>query len=143
MVKLIILFRKPTDVDAFEEHFSRRHVPLISAMPNVARTAVSRALGAPRGEAPYYLIHEVYFKDLPALNFALNSAEGRAAGADLMSFARDLVTVMFAEVWGEDPFELNPVAPPAAHAPAPETSPSDTPAPAADPRPPKPSLGES
>ncbi|MCS6774848.1 MAG: EthD family reductase [Anaerolineae bacterium] len=136
MVKLIIFFRKPRDVDAFEAHFSQRHVPLISGMPNVVRTSVSRAIGAPRGEAPYYLIHEVYFRDLPALNFALNSAEGRAAGADLMAFARDLATVMFAEVWGEDPFELSPVAKPA-------VDPTDTPTPVEDARPPQPSLGES
>ncbi len=109
MIKLIIFFRKPADdaaIDAFEEHFSYRHVPLIAAMPNVVRSAVSRAIGAPRGEAPYYLIHEIYFADMAALNFALNSAEGRAAGADLSVFARDIVSLMYAEVWGEDPFEM-------------------------------------
>jgi uncharacterized protein (TIGR02118 family) len=106
MVKLIIFFRQPADVDAFEEHFANRHVPLISEMPNVVRSSVTRAVGAPRGEPAYYIIHDVYFADLPSLTFALNSAPGRAAGADLMAFARDLVTLMYAEVWGEDPFEL-------------------------------------
>jgi uncharacterized protein (TIGR02118 family) len=106
MVKLIIFFRKPADVDVFEEHFANTHVPLINAMPNLRRAAVTRALGAPRGEPPYYLIHEVYFEDMPALTYALNSPEGRAAGADLMVFAREIVSLMFAEVWGEDPFEL-------------------------------------
>lgn len=106
MVKLIIFFRKPADVDAFEEHFANTHVPLINVMPNLRRAAVTRALGAPRGEPPYYLIHEVYFEDMPALTYALNSPEGRAAGADLMVFAREIVSLMFAEVWGEDPFEL-------------------------------------
>lgn len=106
MVKLIIFFRKPADVDAFEEYFSNTHVPLINAMPNMRRAAVTRALGAPRGEPPFYLIHEVYFEDLPALTYALNAPEGRAAGADLMGFAREIVSLMFAEVWGEDPFEL-------------------------------------
>ncbi len=109
MVKLIIFFRKPVDdavIEAFEEHFSFRHVPLVDAMPGVVRTSVSRAIGAPRGEAPYHLIHDVYFADMAALNFALNSAEGRAAGADLSTFARDIASLMFAEVWGEDPFEM-------------------------------------
>jgi uncharacterized protein (TIGR02118 family) len=105
MVKLIIFFRQPADVQAFEDHFAHRHVPLIAAMPNVIRTSVSRTLGAPRGEPPYYLVHDVYFADMAALNYALNSAQGRAAGADLMAFARDIVSLMFAEVWGEDPFE--------------------------------------
>ncbi|RMG66061.1 MAG: EthD family reductase [Chloroflexi bacterium] len=96
MVKLTIFFRRPADISAFEDHFAHRHVPLIAAMPGVARTSVSRALGAPRGEPPYYLIHDVYFADMAALNYALNSAQGRAAGADLMMFARDIVSLMFA-----------------------------------------------
>ncbi len=118
MVKLIIFFRKPADdaeIDSFEEHFSFRHVPLIGAMPGVVRSAVSRAIGAPRGEAPYHIIHDVYFADMAALNFALNSAEGRAAGADLSTFARDIASLMFAEVWGEDPFEMGLIG----HEPAP------------------------
>ena len=106
MVKLIIYFRPPADVDAFEDHFANRHVPLIAAMPNVVRSSVTRALGAPRGEPIFYLIHEVYFADLPAMTYALNSAQGRAAGADVMMFARDVVTLMYGEVWGEDPFEM-------------------------------------
>jgi uncharacterized protein (TIGR02118 family) len=102
MVKLTIFFRQPADVEAFEQHFANRHVPLVAAMPNVIRTSVSRALGAPRGPAPYYLIHDIYFADMAALNYALNSAQGRAAGADLMAFARDIVSLMFSEVWGEE-----------------------------------------
>ncbi|MCS6847675.1 MAG: EthD family reductase [Anaerolineae bacterium] len=110
MVKLIIFFRQPADPQAFEDHFAHRHVPLIAAMPGVVRTSVSRALGAPRGAPPYYLVHDVYFADMAALNYALNSAQGRAAGADLMMFARDIVSLMFAEVWGEDPFEMGAAA---------------------------------
>jgi uncharacterized protein (TIGR02118 family) len=105
MIKLLIFFRKPTHADVFEERFSQ-HVQLINAMPNVQRTVVNRALGAPRGEAAYYLIHEVFFADMPAATYALNTPEGRAAGADLMSFAREIATMMFAEVWGEDNVEL-------------------------------------
>ncbi len=100
MIKLSILFRKPTDALAFEEKFSH-HVQLITAMPNVLRASVSRSVGSPRGEAPYYLIHDVYFADMPSANYALNAPEGRAAGADLLSWARDN-TLMFSEVWGED-----------------------------------------
>lgn len=106
MVKFILYFRQPADVDAFEDHFANRHVPLIAAMPNVVRSSVTRALGAPRGEPIFYLIHEVYFADLPSMTYALNSAQGRAAGADVMMFARDVVTLMYGEVWGEDPFEM-------------------------------------
>ena len=101
MIKLSILFRKPADTNAFEEKFAR-HVQLITAMANVQRAAVSRSVGSPRGEAPYYLIHEIYFADMPAATYALNSPEGRTAGGDLLVWARDISTLMFSEVWGED-----------------------------------------
>jgi hypothetical protein len=82
---------------------------------------VNRAIGAPRGEPAYTLIHEVFFADLAAATYALNTPEGRAAGADLMSFAREIATMMFAEVWGEDVTE----------APAPSVEPELAPAAAA------------
>jgi uncharacterized protein (TIGR02118 family) len=99
MIKLIIFFRKPKDLTAFEEHFSSVHVPLIAKMPHIKRTSVTRAIGAPRGEPLFHLIHEVYFDDLQACNFALNTPEGREAGADLMAWGKDIVTLMFAEAW--------------------------------------------
>ena len=73
MIKLIIFFRKPANSDAinvFEDRFAS-HVQLIGAMPNVKRTVVNRAVGAPRGEPAYYLIHEVFFADTraPPLRF--------------------------------------------------------------------------
>jgi uncharacterized protein (TIGR02118 family) len=99
MIKLIILFRKPKDVNDFEQHFSNVHVPLISKMPKLKRTAVTRMVGAPRGEPMFYLIHEAYFESVDACNFALNSPEGREAGADLMRWTKDTVNLMFGEAW--------------------------------------------
>jgi uncharacterized protein (TIGR02118 family) len=99
MIKLIIFFRKPHDSAAFEEQFAQQYVPAANAMPNVKRVTVSRAMGAPRGEPLYYLIQELYFDDMAALNQSLNSLQGRNAGAVLMSFAREIVSMMFAEVW--------------------------------------------
>ncbi len=77
----------------------RVHVPLIAKMPGIKRTRVTRAIGAPRGEPLFHLIHEVYFDDLQACNFALNTPEGREDGADLMLWGKDIVTLMFAEAW--------------------------------------------
>jgi uncharacterized protein (TIGR02118 family) len=99
MIKLIIFFQKPADPAAFEERYAQQYVPATNVMPNVKRVAVSRAIGAPRGEPPYYLIQEMFFDDMAAMNQSLNSPEGRAAGATLMSFAQDIVRLMFAEVW--------------------------------------------
>ncbi len=99
MVKLVIFFHKPTDTEAFEVRYAQQYVPATNSMPNVKRVTVSRAIGAPRGEPPFYLIQEMYFDDMAALNQSLNSPEGRNAGAVLMGFAREIVSLMFAEVW--------------------------------------------
>jgi uncharacterized protein (TIGR02118 family) len=99
MIKLLILFRKPAEIEEFEAHFGGVHVPLIAAMPHVKRTTVARAIGAPRGEPMFHLIHEVYFDDMNACNMALNSEQGRAAGNDLMAWGKDIVTLEFVEVW--------------------------------------------
>lgn len=100
MVKLVALYKKPADVEAFEEHYANVHLPLIEKVPHVVKTSLTRFWGvAGGGEPPYYLMYEMYFEDRDKLDAAMRSPENRAAGRDLMSFARDIVTVMFADVY--------------------------------------------
>lgn len=100
MVKLVALYKKPADVEAFEEHYANVHLPLIEKVPYVVKTSLTRFWGAAGGgEPPYYLMYEMYFEDRDKLDAAMRSPENRAAGRDLMSFARDIVTVMFADVY--------------------------------------------
>jgi len=102
MVKLIALYEKPADVEAFEEHYANVHLPLVEKIPDLRKTEVSRITAAPRGEAPYYLMYEMYFDDMEAYNRAMASEENKAAGKDLMSFARDIVTLMIADSYEDE-----------------------------------------
>ena len=102
MVKLIALYKKPADVQAFEEHYANLHLPLVEKIPGLRKTELSRISGAPRGEAPYYMMHEMYFDDMDAYNRAMASDENKAAGKDLMSFARDIVTLMIADAYEDE-----------------------------------------
>jgi uncharacterized protein (TIGR02118 family) len=102
MVKLVALYRKPEDVTAFEEHYSNVHLPLMEKVPGIAKTRLTRFFAGPLGEPAYYMMFEAFFPDRAALDAALQSPENRAAGKDLMSFARDIVTVMFGDAFGED-----------------------------------------
>ena len=99
MVKLIALHQKPADVEAFEEHYANVHLPLLEKIPGLRKTELSRITGAPRGEAPFYMMYEMYFDDMDAYNRAMASEENKAAGRDLMSFARDIVIMMIAEAY--------------------------------------------
>ena len=96
-VKLIALYRKPDDVETFLRHYDEVHTPLIRQVPGLEQLIVNRVTGAPAGEAPYLLIAEMHFADREAFDQAMRSPENRAAGKDLMSFARDLVTLVIAE----------------------------------------------
>lgn len=98
MVKLIAMYKKPYNTEEFDRRYFQEHVPLASKMPGLRRVEISRVLGAPQGEADYYLMAEMYFEDMESLKAAMGSPEGKAAAKDLMNFARDIVSMMFAEV---------------------------------------------
>lgn len=98
MVKLIVLYKKPADPAAFDKHYFDVHAPLAAKMPGLRKMEVARCYGAPGGEPRFYLQAEMYFDSKDALTAALASPEGKAAGKDVMSFAGDLITMIFAEV---------------------------------------------
>ena len=97
MVKLVALYKKPNDPEAFDNHYFNVHMPLADKMPGLRRTEISKTVGAPMGEPPYYLMAELYFDDIDALKQAMSSPEGKAAAKDVMSFAGSIVTMMFAD----------------------------------------------
>jgi uncharacterized protein (TIGR02118 family) len=98
MVKLIALYRKPDDPAEFDRQYFETHVPLALKMPGLVRCEIARVTGAPAGEPPYYMVAELYFQDMAALNAAMASPEGKAAAKNLMSFAAKVVTMCFAEI---------------------------------------------
>ena len=96
-VKLVALYRKPDDVDAFTRHYEEVHMPLVAKTPHLMKTVVGKVTGSPMGEPPYFLMAEMIFPDAERFEEAMRSEENRAAGKDLMSFARDLVTLLVVE----------------------------------------------
>jgi uncharacterized protein (TIGR02118 family) len=100
--KLILVFRKPDELDHFEVFWSERFVGLAERMPGIKRVTVSRVYGSPRGDTDLHLVHEFFFEDADALMKAITSPEGQAAGNALMAFAGGSVDVAFAEHLEED-----------------------------------------
>jgi uncharacterized protein (TIGR02118 family) len=98
MVKLVALYKKPGDVEAFERHYREVHTPLARKMPGLKQLEVSHMTGSPGGEPKFYMMAELYFEDKAAMMTALSSPEGKAAAKDVMSFAGDILHMMFAEV---------------------------------------------
>jgi uncharacterized protein (TIGR02118 family) len=98
MVKLVALYKTPEDVEAFEKHYYEIHMPLVEKMPGLLKAEVSKLAPMPGAEIRYHMMAEMYFEDMDKLNESMASAEGRAAGKDIMSFAKDYVIMMLAEV---------------------------------------------
>ena len=98
MVKLVALYRKPVDVEAFETHYRDIHAPLARKMPGLKKLEVSRFTGSPGGEPKFYMMAELYFDTKDEMMAALNSEEGKAAAKDVMGFAGDLIHMMFAQM---------------------------------------------
>ena len=98
MIKLVALFKRPDDPTVFDAHYDETHAPLMRKVPGLLKMEVTRDLHAFRGEPEYYMIAEMYFKNKETFEAAMNSEENRAAGKDLMSFARDYVTMVYGEV---------------------------------------------
>lgn len=98
MVKMTALYKKPANPQQFDEHYKTIHIPLVAKIPGLRRCELSKIVGAPGGESPYYLMAELYFDDMNALKFAMSSKEGKAAGKDVGRFAGDIVQMMFCEI---------------------------------------------
>jgi uncharacterized protein (TIGR02118 family) len=72
----------------------------VKKMPGLRKLEVCRFTGAPGGEPKFYLMAEMYFDDANSMMTALGSPEGKAAAKDVMSFAGDIIHMMFADVAG-------------------------------------------
>lgn len=95
--KLIALYKLPDDVAAFDDHYFSTHIPLAEKMPGLIQAVYNKVTGSPMGKSNYHLMAELTFESQDALNAAMASDEGKAAAKDLMGFAGNLVTLMFAE----------------------------------------------
>jgi uncharacterized protein (TIGR02118 family) len=95
-MKLVALYKTPPDTAVFDQAYFNTHLPLISKVPGLERTEITRFTRTLMGEG-FYMMAEMYFTDASSLKAGLKSPEMAAAGENLNSFAEGLVTLMFGE----------------------------------------------
>jgi uncharacterized protein (TIGR02118 family) len=100
VVKLVLLYKRPSDVDAFEQYYAL-NLSMLEQMPGILRRQANMVLGGPGG-SNYYRILEFYFDNFEALDAAMTSSQGVAAGKALMKYAGDLVELMFVDVFEDN-----------------------------------------
>jgi len=87
-VKLVVLYTRPDDPDAFDWHYLATHMPLVAKIPGLQRAEAARFVAAAdSGEQTYHRIAELYFADQGALEAAFGSDEGKATAADYQNIA--------------------------------------------------------
>ena len=99
MVKAVVPYGPPEDVDAFERYYADTHTALATAIPGLRRFEAAQGIATPDGsELPYQRIAELTCEDIDALQAGLGSDEGQAAVNDIPNFATGGATVFFAQI---------------------------------------------
>jgi uncharacterized protein (TIGR02118 family) len=98
MIKMIALYKHPENKKNFDEHYFNTHGPLTAKIPGLREMKVTKIVGSPMGgEGKYYLMCEMYYDSMEALQVAMKTDEGKASGKDAFAFAGDLITLMIGE----------------------------------------------
>jgi uncharacterized protein (TIGR02118 family) len=93
--QIIVIYGQPTDPAAFDRHYAEIHVPLVRRMPHL--TAFLYSKGAVQSSDPTnapYMIAALSYANDADLASSLDSAEGKAAVADVPNFASGGVTIL-------------------------------------------------
>jgi uncharacterized protein (TIGR02118 family) len=96
MAELVVMYKTPKDIAAFDKHYSEKHIPIAKKMPGLRKYEVSRGpVATPMGASGYHLIATLSFDNLAAIQAAFASPEGQAAAADVQTFATGGVEMIF------------------------------------------------
>jgi uncharacterized protein (TIGR02118 family) len=76
-VKIVALWTKPEDTDAFDKDYEATHIPLVAALPGLSSAIYCKALNG-----PYYRTAELIFADMAALGGSVGGEEGQKVVAD-------------------------------------------------------------
>jgi uncharacterized protein (TIGR02118 family) len=87
MVRLMVLYDQPEDTEAFDRHYREIHIPLAKKLPGLRRYTISRNARPVQGGEAYYLVAELDWDDIDALERDFRSPEGRATAEDVANLA--------------------------------------------------------
>ncbi len=87
--KLVILYPEPEDRATFDKAYQTEHVPLMTEKSGgrAQRAVITKILGSASDPSPYYLMAEVYFPSIEAINDFLPTADFQAIAANAGSIS--------------------------------------------------------
>lgn len=107
MIQLSVLYGQPQDSAAFDRYYHERHATLVQKIPGLKGFVANKPAPLnPQEQSPYYLIGQLYFESMAALQAALQSPEGQAAAGDLQNFATGGAALLAGEVQAYKPVSI-------------------------------------
>lgn len=87
-VKVVVIYPRPQDEEAFERAYTEEHVPLVEQkLKGLTRLVLTKVMGSPQGKVSAYRIAEVYFPSMNDLNAIIESDAGKEVIAHAQSIS--------------------------------------------------------
>jgi uncharacterized protein (TIGR02118 family) len=87
-VKVVVIYPRPQDEEAFETVYSEQHVPLVEQkLKGITRLVLTKVTGSPQGKVTAYRIAEAYFSSIDDLNACIESDAGKEVIAHAQSIS--------------------------------------------------------
>jgi uncharacterized protein (TIGR02118 family) len=87
-VKLIVMYPRPTDVQAFETVYNGEHVPLaVEKLTGKTKIVATRVLGSPSGKPAFHRIAEIHFPSMQELEACATSQGGKETLANAVTIS--------------------------------------------------------
>jgi uncharacterized protein (TIGR02118 family) len=95
MARMVVMYKTPKDPAAFDRYYFASHVPIAHRIPGLRKYEVSQgAVATPAGASGVHLVAVLHFDDMAAVGRAFASDEGKAAVADVGTFATGGVDIL-------------------------------------------------
>ena len=86
--KIVVLYPRPKNSEAFERVYADEHVPLVPKLAGITKFVQTKVLGTAGGEpAPFQRIAELHFPSLEILKKAASSKAGQDAVAHAVTIS--------------------------------------------------------
>lgn len=74
-VKFMVIYPRPTDIDAFEKVYQDEYVPMaVEKLVGKTKLVATKVLASPQGIPPFYRIAEIHFPSIETLEACTGSA---------------------------------------------------------------------
>ena len=86
--KLVVIYPRPKDIEAFEKAYQDEHVPMaVAKLRGKTKIVATRILASPQGIPLFYRIAEVHFPSMEALEACAASEGGKETLAHAASIS--------------------------------------------------------